>query len=128
MAIQTVLPLYIDGQFVSSDHTFPNINPVTRQTQSLVSEAGKVHVDAAVAAARRAVDGEWGEFSPAERAQLLRKIADGIEARLKCGKLLPIFSTNNTCHFRLISLNPCLCWPISASWLKVKPLPVWQTM
>ncbi|MDO4249026.1 MAG: 2-hydroxymuconic semialdehyde dehydrogenase [Neisseria sp.] len=80
MVTQEVLPLYINGQFVLSELTFPNINPVTGQTKSLVSEAEKAHVDAAVAAARRAVDGEWGNYSAFERAQILRKIADGIEA------------------------------------------------
>lgn len=78
-----ILPLYIDGKFVISGQTFDNINPVNGETISLISEANEIQVASAVKAARSAVEGEWGDFSPAERALYLRKIADGIEARFE---------------------------------------------
>lgn len=78
-----ILPLYIDGQFVTSAQVFENINPVNGETISLISEANQVQVADAVKAARSAVEGEWGDFSPSERAVYLRKIADGIEARFE---------------------------------------------
>ena len=40
-------------------------------------------VDAAVAAARRALAGEWGCWPLAKRVAILHKIADGIEARFQ---------------------------------------------
>lgn len=61
--------------------TFPNINPATGKVIALVEEATRDDVDAAVAAARAALNGPWGRFSPEERARLMHRIADGIEAR-----------------------------------------------
>lgn len=75
------LPLYIDGQFISSENTFHNINPVNGEIIGLISEADQPQVAAAVTAARAAVEGPWGDLSPNERCEYLRKIADGIEAR-----------------------------------------------
>ena len=51
---------FIDGQYrpSSSGKTFANINPATGQQISVVHEADKSDVDAAVKAARKAVDGE----------------------------------------------------------------------
>lgn len=77
------LPLYIDGQFISSENTFHNISPVNGEIISLISEADQVQVAAAVNAARVAVDGPWGDYAPAERAHILRKIADAIEVRFE---------------------------------------------
>lgn len=77
------IPLYIDGAFVGSDHQFENINPINGQVLSLISEANQQQVAQAVQAARQAVDGPWSEYSASERAQILRRIADGIEARFE---------------------------------------------
>jgi aminomuconate-semialdehyde/2-hydroxymuconate-6-semialdehyde dehydrogenase len=48
---------------------------------SIVHEAGKAEVDAAVAAARAALEGEWGQMPTAERCDLLHAVADGINKR-----------------------------------------------
>lgn len=77
------LPLYINGQFIISQQTFDNINPVNGEVISLISEADQNQVSEAVNMACMAVEGEWGDTSPQERAQYLRKIADGIEARFE---------------------------------------------
>lgn len=72
---------YVGGTFVASDQRFEDINPVDGSLVGLVEEAGEDAVDAAVSAARQAVDGDWGSSSPQDRARLLHRVADGIEER-----------------------------------------------
>ena len=71
----------MDGEFVAGDHFFDDVNPADGTVIARVSEAGANVVDAAVAAARRALRGEWGKAGVWQRAALLYKIAEGIEAR-----------------------------------------------
>jgi len=75
---------YIDGQFVGGKRQFPDVNPADGSVIAQVAEADQAHVDNAVQAARRALRGDWGRFSVRERAALLYKIADAIEARFDC--------------------------------------------
>ena len=72
---------YVAGEFVTSGKVFDDINPVDGTLVARVHEADAATVDAAVTAARAALDGPWGSMAPAERAALLNKVADGIEAR-----------------------------------------------
>ncbi|MEN9434003.1 MAG: hypothetical protein RLZZ422_1592 [Pseudomonadota bacterium] len=74
---------FINGEFVSSSSgkTFANINPATNQQIGIVHEAGKSEVDQAVAAAKAALKGPWGNMPVAERMAILHKVADGINAR-----------------------------------------------
>ncbi len=72
---------YIAGQFETSERTFDDINPVDGSLVGKVHEADRAMVDRAVAAARAALRGPWGTMSGADRGALLRKVADGIEAR-----------------------------------------------
>ncbi|ALA17681.1 MULTISPECIES: 2-hydroxymuconic semialdehyde dehydrogenase [unclassified Chelatococcus] len=73
---------FIDGAFVAgSGEAFENRFPTTGEVIGEVSAAGKAEVDAAVGAARAALAGPWGRMSVAERVGLLRKLADGINAR-----------------------------------------------
>ncbi|MFG1345198.1 2-hydroxymuconic semialdehyde dehydrogenase [Xanthobacter autotrophicus DSM 431] len=75
-------PHFIAGRFVPEGRTeFENINPATGAVVGLVPEADSALVDAAVRAARAALDGPWGRTSEQERAAILRKVADGILAR-----------------------------------------------
>ncbi|MDE1180070.1 2-hydroxymuconic semialdehyde dehydrogenase [Paraburkholderia sp.] len=74
---------YIGGEFVASDAHFENRSPVTGDLLALVSEAGTTEVNQAVAAARAALTGPWGQFDVQQRAALLVKIADGIERRFE---------------------------------------------
>ncbi|OFA03484.1 2-hydroxymuconic semialdehyde dehydrogenase [Duganella phyllosphaerae] len=80
---RTVLRNYVDGEFLSSDRTFLNINPVDGSVIAEVSEADQATVDRAVQAAQRALSGPWGKLSVQERAAMLHKVADGIEARFE---------------------------------------------
>jgi aminomuconate-semialdehyde/2-hydroxymuconate-6-semialdehyde dehydrogenase len=74
---------YIDGRFVapSTGEFFDNPNPATVEILARVARGSAADVDAAVAAARRALKGPWGATSTAERADFVDAIADGIEAR-----------------------------------------------
>ena len=79
-----VLKNYIDGEFVAGTKEFPDINPADGSTIACVSEAGEELVGRAVASARRALGGPWGAYSVRERAALMYKVADEIEARFDC--------------------------------------------
>ncbi|MGA4856739.1 2-hydroxymuconic semialdehyde dehydrogenase [Streptomyces koyangensis] len=74
---------FVDGSFVEGADTFDKISPVDGARVAVVHEAGQETVDAAVRAARRAFDGRWGLSTDRDRAALLRRIADGIEARFE---------------------------------------------
>jgi len=76
--------LFINGQFrdALSGKTFASINPATGQVIARVAEAGPEDVEDAVAAARQAFDeGPWPRMKVAERAAILRRIAEGILKR-----------------------------------------------
>lgn len=75
---------YIDGQFVHGNREFTDINPADGSVIAKVSEADQVLVDSAVGAARKALKGTWGRLSVRDRAALLHRIADGIDARFDC--------------------------------------------
>ncbi|GGD61380.1 2-hydroxymuconic semialdehyde dehydrogenase [Lacimicrobium alkaliphilum] len=76
-----LLKNYIAGEFVSGCREFRNISPVSGKTIGHVSEADQQLVDQAVSAAKKALKGPWGNMSVQQRAELLYKVADGIEAR-----------------------------------------------
>jgi aldehyde dehydrogenase (NAD+) len=75
--------LFIDGKFVDalSGKTFETVNPHDRSVVGVCAEGDKADIDAAVAAARAAYDTTWGPMLPGERAKLLLKMADLLEAR-----------------------------------------------
>ncbi|MFI5064235.1 MAG: aldehyde dehydrogenase [Streptosporangiales bacterium] len=63
-----------------SGRTFESQNPYTGRSWAVVPDGGPEDVDAAVAAARSALDGEWGRLTGFARAGLLRRLADLIPA------------------------------------------------
>jgi len=76
--------LFINGDFrdAHSGKTFPDINPATGQVIARVAEADAEDVADAAAAARKAFDdGPWPRLKVAERAAVLRRIAEGILRR-----------------------------------------------
>ncbi|VVE35132.1 betaine-aldehyde dehydrogenase [Pandoraea communis] len=82
LATPPLLRHYVDGAFVATDRQFDNVSPVDGRLVAKVCEADAATVDRAVSAARRALrDGPWGKTTPAERAAVLHRIADGIQAR-----------------------------------------------
>lgn len=74
---------FIDGQYrpSTSGKTFANINPATGKQVSIVHEADKADVDAAVKAARKAVDGDWGKMPVPKRIEMVSAIAAEINNR-----------------------------------------------
>jgi aldehyde dehydrogenase (NAD+) len=76
--------LFIGGRWVqpSSAETIEVTSPSTEEVVARVAAPSPADVDRAVAAARHAFDdGPWPHTEPKERAQMLRAIADGLEAR-----------------------------------------------
>ena len=74
--------LHIDGKWraASSGGTMPAINPYNQEVHGEVALASKADVEEAVAAARRAFDTVWSKTTPGERARLLNKAADLLDA------------------------------------------------
>ncbi|HZN55112.1 MAG TPA: aldehyde dehydrogenase family protein [Candidatus Polarisedimenticolaceae bacterium] len=90
--------LLIDGSFVASrsGKTFPTVNPADESVITTVEEAGTEDVDAAVAAARRALAGPWSRMSAAERGKILWKMGDLIVERLPQLAMLETLDTGKT--------------------------------
>lgn len=55
-------------------------NPATGEVIGTVRSANSADVDDAVAAARAALDGSWGRLNPADRAAMLFRLADLVDA------------------------------------------------
>ena len=75
--------LLIGGKWVApkSGKTFETVNPSNEEVLALIAEGDKADVDEAVKAARKAFDdGRWPSMGPHERARLMFKIAELIDA------------------------------------------------
>ncbi len=70
--------LFINGEWrdSASGQTLEVVNPATEEVVATVASAEQSDVDAAVAAARAALDGPWGKLSARERGRLMWKIGD----------------------------------------------------
>jgi aldehyde dehydrogenase (NAD+) len=85
-SVVTIAPtygLFIDGAFTRPKATFASLNPADESVLAEVSQAGPKDVDKAVAAARRAFEGEWGRLSGAERGKYLFRIAHILQERAR---------------------------------------------
>jgi acyl-CoA reductase-like NAD-dependent aldehyde dehydrogenase len=73
--------LLIDGDWVGAadDRTFASVDPSTGRELCRVAQAGPADVDRAVVAARRALEGSWGELPGSRRGLLLHRLADLVE-------------------------------------------------
>ena len=80
-----VLNHFIDGKFQPSldSRTFEDLGPATGELVARVARGSSEDVDRAVAAARRALQGDWGRCSVAERADWIDALASGLEARFE---------------------------------------------
>jgi betaine-aldehyde dehydrogenase len=63
----------------ASGETDEVINPATGEAIAQVPRSNADDVDTAVAAAEKAFLGDWGDTTPAERAEVLMKVADALE-------------------------------------------------
>ena len=77
----TELRNFVDGRPVDGGKPFDVHDPATGRVHAVAFEADEAIVNAAVAAARRAVDGDWGNMPLARRRALLGRVADRIEER-----------------------------------------------
>ena len=80
---EQVVRHFINGEYreSASGKAFPVHAPEHGGVVGEVFEAGREEVDAAVAAAKAALAGPWGQFTAQERAKLLHRIADRINER-----------------------------------------------
>ena len=78
----TTYDLFIDNERVRSDdqERFDAVNPYTRETWASIPQAAPGQVADAIAAARRAYDTVWSRTSGYERARLLHRLADVLDA------------------------------------------------
>jgi 5-carboxymethyl-2-hydroxymuconic-semialdehyde dehydrogenase len=66
---------------VPSDETFTDVSPINEQLIADVARGGSGEAHRAVAAAREGA-AAWGAMPPKERADVLHRVADGVEARV----------------------------------------------
>ncbi|QIX26112.1 2-hydroxymuconic semialdehyde dehydrogenase [Nocardioides sp. JQ2195] len=74
---------FVGGVYVDGVAQFDKVDPVDGSLVGRVEEAGMETVDAAVRAARSAVDGAWGRTRVADRVALMRRVADRIDERFE---------------------------------------------
>lgn len=67
--------LYINGEWIETDHKFDVVDPATQQIVAKVSSAGDAQVDQAVAAASTAFD-SWSVLPARKRASYLQQIGE----------------------------------------------------
>ena len=74
--------LFINGDWVksSSGDLIPVIDPATEKKIADVQSGGSDDIDSAVKAARDALSGEWSKIPSHDRAQILHRLSDEIEA------------------------------------------------
>ncbi len=73
---------WIGGRRVASEGTFEDVSPIDGTVLGRVSRGGRVEADAAVAAAKAAFP-SWAALSPQERAGILYRVADAVEANIE---------------------------------------------
>ena len=76
------LRLFVAGEWsdAADGAVFTSIDPARGTAWATVAEAGPQDVDRAVDAARAALDGAWGRVGPADRARVLWRIAELVDA------------------------------------------------
>ncbi|MDE2299113.1 MAG: aldehyde dehydrogenase family protein, partial [Burkholderiales bacterium] len=82
--VSGVIPMYVNGEWrlAAAGSTRDLINPSNGQKIATIAEAGEEDAHMAIAAARKAFDrGAWPHMKGAERARILRTVAEGILAR-----------------------------------------------
>src|ERR1700682_4822393 len=84
MSYESRYPKFIVGDWVPpvGGEYFENPTPVTGQTFTEIPRSTDADIDKALDAAHGAAPA-WGKAAPAERANVLNKIADRIEANLE---------------------------------------------
>jgi betaine-aldehyde dehydrogenase len=74
--------MFIDGEWIDTAEQYEIRSPATGEVAARVAFGDVEHADAAVAAAKRAHDeGTWRRMTPEQRADVLDRIADSMEAK-----------------------------------------------
>src|SRR5262245_37893187 len=75
--------LFINGEWreAAGGRTLEVVNPATEETIAEVASAEQSDVDAAVAAARAALDGPWSKLSARERGKLVWQLGERLLER-----------------------------------------------
>ncbi|HEX4107525.1 MAG TPA: aldehyde dehydrogenase [Solirubrobacteraceae bacterium] len=86
MAVTSVIErdkLFIGGEWIApaSDRQFRALNATTEELIGVTPEGTEADIDAAVAAARAAFEGGWGQTTPQERADVLNAFAGEVAKR-----------------------------------------------
>ncbi len=79
--MQNQLLINNEWRAAASGRTMEVVNPATEEVIASVASAGKDDLDAAVAAARAALNGPWATMSARERGRLVRKLGDRLLER-----------------------------------------------
>ncbi|MNX39308.1 NAD/NADP-dependent betaine aldehyde dehydrogenase [compost metagenome] len=76
--------VFIGGRWRSSSggRTLPIENPSNGETMGVLGAGGAADIDAAVQAARTALNGPWGAMTAVERGRLLARMGREVEARI----------------------------------------------
>lgn len=87
--------LYINGEWVAphGGETFTSYNPFVQEPWATISQADAADVATAVQAARNAFETSWGQTSGLERARLMHRLADLLEA--SADRMATLESTDN---------------------------------
>ncbi len=82
--VKSVYGNFINGKFINAvkGQTFDNLSPINGQVLCKVQRSTAEDIELALDAAH-AAQGKWGRTSVTERANLLNKIADRLEAQLE---------------------------------------------
>ena len=106
--------LLIDGERVpaAGGRTFQTLDPATAKPIADVAHAGPEDVDRAVAAARRALEeGPWSKAPAAERARLMNRLADLIEANAdELAELEALDNGKPVKLARIVDVNQTVAW------------------
>ncbi|MBC2644314.1 MULTISPECIES: aldehyde dehydrogenase family protein [unclassified Rhodococcus (in: high G+C Gram-positive bacteria)] len=105
----------IDGQHVPSisGDNFATFNPCNGDELAQVAFGGDHDVDAAVTAARRALDGPWGRLTPAQRSKILWRVGDLLEERADDFALVEALDNGKPLTYaRAVDV------PLSADWFR----------
>jgi aldehyde dehydrogenase (NAD+) len=104
--------LLIGGKAVDalSGATFESQNPYTGEPWAIVPDGGPDDVDAAVAAARAALDGEWGEMTGFARSAILHRLGDLVSANAERLARLEVNDSGKLYREMLGQLNAIGAW------------------
>jgi len=121
--------LFIDGQWVeaASGRTFETRNPATGEVLATVAEGDEEDVNRAVAAARRAFEGPWSRFTPADRQRALNRLAQRLDEQYEEFALLETLDLGaplrRTLAGRHRNTNRLLYYAVAARTIQGETLP-----